>query len=571
MPTFEITTPTGTFEVDAPDESTALDALRQAGEMPEQQQPSGGVMSDMAQSLGAGVRSGVESLAGFAGDLNEYGGRGASFIAGKLGASPETAENIGNVVSRASPLTFGMPTTERVQQESNAAFGDALKHDPQTTAGEYAKTVGEFLPAAVAGPGGIARRVATQAVLPGLGSEAMGQATEGTAFEPYARAGGAIAAGLGPSVVSRVISPVRTSPDRAKMAQSLADEGIDLTAGQKTGSERLRYMESELGGMAGQRLMEKQGEQFTSAALKRAGIAAERATPEVMDDAFSRIGQQFDDLASRNNIVADQKLGTDLKKALNEYGSLVPKVNRAPAVEGITREIVQSVKNNGGVAGPAYQALRSRLERMARSAAADPQLSRALRDIRSALDDAMERSMAKTNPGDIKAWRQARKEYRNLLVLEKASTGAGENAAAGLISPSQLRNATVQQGRRSYARGQGDFAELARAGEGVMKPLPQSGTAPRTAARNLGASFASLLGGGVGGAMGGGAGAIGGMIAGAAIPPAIGRLMLTKAGRTYLSNQVAAGLKGADPKTLAVIATILAGQRGQPALPPPSK
>src|SRR5690606_18940134 len=151
--------------------------------------------------------------------INKYGGQAASWIASQLGASPETAESVGGFVQRASPLTFGMPTTERYKQETDAAIGDALKYDPQTTAGKYARTVGQFIPAAAVGPGNIATRLATQAVLPGLGSEAAGQATEGSAIEPYARVAGAVAGGMLPSLAGRIISPVRTSPERAKMAR----------------------------------------------------------------------------------------------------------------------------------------------------------------------------------------------------------------------------------------------------------------------------------------------------------------------------------------------------------------
>ena len=40
----------------------------------------------------------------------------------------------------------------------------------------------------------------------------------------------------------------------------------------------------------------------------------------------------------------------------------------------------------------------------------------------------------------------------------------------------------------------GDFAELANAGEAVMRPMPQSGTAPRAAARALPMLAGALLG-----------------------------------------------------------------------------
>lgn len=554
----------------ADDRATELRKELLRRELARRKQAAPSMVGDVVRSAGAGIRSGIEGLGGMAGDMARVQGDALGWVAGKFGASPEAQETFRSVGSRATPF-FGMPDSEQVGQQTDALIGDTLKHDPQTTAGEYAKTAGEFLPAAAAGPGSFGRRLVTQALLPAAGSETAGQLTEGTAAEPYARVAGALAGGLAPSAARRAVSPLPISPERQALVDTLRREGVDLTAGQTTGRNALRYAESELGGNAGARMMEQQGEQFTSAALRRAGIDANRATPEVIDEAFTRIGQQFDDLGGRNRIVADQQLGQDLRATINEYGSLVPESARAPIVGNLTNDIVDAVRRNQGIPGDSYQALRSRLDKAARGARADPQLSEALRGLRNSLDDAMERSIAANNPDDAGAWREVRNQYRNMLVLEKAATGAGENAAQGIISPSQLRNATVTgQGRRNYARGQGDFSELARAGEGIMKPLPQSGTAPRTAVRNMGAALPAVLGAGAGGAAGGGAGALLGLAAGSALPPMVGRALLSGPGRAYLGNQAATGMHATDPRIAAVIAALLAN-RGQPAIAPPAQ
>ncbi len=349
------------------------------------------------------------------------------------------------------------------------------------------------------------------------------------------------AASLVGNVVRRVVSPVSASSARQSLVNTLEREGVDVTAGQATGSDALRYAESEIGGAAARDLVERQGEQFTRAALSRAGVNADRATPDVIDNAFNRIGNQFDSLATRNTLKPDRKLQKDLVDTWRNYMSVTPPNARVPIVADMMTDINNALKNGGTLDGITYQSLRSRLDRVARGSR-DQDLASTLRDIRSALDDGMERSIAATNPKDLGGWRNARKEYRNMLVLEQAATGAGENAAAGLISPSALRNATVaKHGRRNYARGSGDFADLARAGEGVMKPMPQSGTAPRTAIRNMGAALPALLGAGAGGVAGGGPGAMAGMVAGAALPAFAGKLMMTPAGQAYLKNQLLSG------------------------------
>ena len=508
--------------------------------------------SDVIQSIPSGFRSGAESLAGGMGDAGAIGDRIAQWAAGKLGASPETAQTIGSVVGHISPMPFA-PTTEGIQALTNSVVGQP--YEAKTTPGEYAHTAASFLPAALIpnGQAGIFQRVIEQALLPGLASEAGGQLTKGTKYEPYARIAGAVGGGLVPSVVKRAISPITNSPEREALAQTLMNEGVDLTAGQRTGGNMMRYAESELGGGTAARMMDTQGEQFTAAALRRAGVDANRATPEVIDGAFNRIGQQFDNLAAHNTLLPDQQMISDLRGTIREYGQMVPESARAPIVENLTNDIVDTIRANGRIPGDSYQSLTSRIARAARGTK-DPELGAALRGIRETLDDAMERSIQATNPADAGAWQQARNQYRNMLVIEKAATGAGENAAAGIISPSALRNATVNQGRRAYARGQGDFADLARAGEGIMKPLPQSGTAPRAAVRG---AF-STMGGIAGAASGAGIpGGVAGALAGAAIPPIVGRAILSGPGRAYLGNQAASGLAASDPRIAAIVATLL--------------
>lgn len=575
---FRITAPDGrVFMVTGDNEQGALDALRQhlgndSGSgpwtkyKPDQDGGWGQTFADIGRSAMSGVRSGVEGIAGMAGDVRQMQGDIAGWAAGKMGASPEMQDSARAVASRFSPLPFS-PSSEQVKNLTTMAIGE--HYQPQSVPGEYARTVGEFLPATAipAGKAGFVSRFATQTMLPALASESAGQLTEGTAAEPYARIAGALMAPLATSAIRRAVTPLPIDANRKKLVDALTREGVDLTAGQKSGRQSLRYAESELGGGAAANFMERQGDQFTSAVLSRAGIRANRATPDVIDDAFSRIGQQFDDLAARNTLRPDRQLGNDLASTVQEYFHMTPASARAPIIEKITRDIAASVR--GGLDGAAYQAVRSRLDKAARAARTDPQLQEALFGIRNSLDDAMERSIAAANPGDSGAWQEARRQWKNMLVIEKAATGAGEYAAQGIISPSQLRNAVVQQSRRAYARGNGDFADLARAGEAIMKPLPQSGTAPRMAARNLGTGVTSILGAGAGASAGGPMGAAAGAAAGAVVPYAAGRAMLSGPGRAYLGNQLVSG-EIADPRVAAVVNALLAsrGERGtQPALP----
>lgn len=365
--------------------------------------------------------------------------------------------------------------------------------------------------------------------------------------------GGAVAGVTG--AVKKAITPFPASPERLAAADVMAREGVDLTAGQRTGNNGLQYAESELGGARIGDINERQAEQFTQAALQRVGVAANRATPEVIDGAFTRIGQDFDGLAARNNLQADQQMAADLRATWGDYTSVTNPNARVPIVENTIRDIAEAIRNNGGVLnGPVYSSLRSRMDKAARAARNDPALMDALFGIRNSLDAAMERGLS---PEEVALWRQARTEYKNLLVIERAATSAGEGAALGLISPAQLRSAAATQNRRAYARGNGDFADLARSGAATMTPLPQSGTAPRATVQAIKAAL-PFVGAAVGGGGTLGLGALAGAAAGAAAPKVAGAMMLSRPGRAYLSNQLIRGRSGSNG--VGPIAAALAGQ-----------
>lgn len=487
--------------------------------------------ADVAKSGGIGLAKGGIGLAGIAGDLTDLGAKGiehaSNFISDKLGIDRYERPKEPSVLNN-------IPTSASLQKNIEGVTGEFYK--PKTTAGEYAQTVGEFAPAVLGGGEGLLSKIATRVAAPSIASETAGQVTKGTEAEPYARVVGAM---MSPAILAagrRAITPLPATAERTNLANTLRSDGVDLTAGQATGSRPLQWAESTFGDMPGAggrpaQMMTNQGEQFTGAALRRVGETADRATPDVIDNAFNRIGGQFDAVAQRNHVIANPQLGHALTNVEGEYNNLVSPSQRAPVVANTIRDIGDIAAQNGGhITGEQYNAMTSRLARQARGAKSDPQLQEALNGTRNALDDAMERSLhASGNSADLAVLREARNQYRNLMVVEKAATGAGSNAAEGLISPSGLRNAVVQQNRRSYARGQGDFADLARSGEALLKPLPQSGTAPRQNMQHV----LSLLGGTVGGAAGGFPGAAAGIVA----PAMAGRALMSRPVQAYLGNQ----------------------------------
>lgn len=431
---------------------------------------------------------------------------------------------------------------------------------------------------AIATPAGLAKAGVTATRLPGMIGRYGGLAADGAAMGVADALGndrdiatnaatGAALGAAGQAAVGlgkKLISPLRTPPERAAAAQVLASEGVPVTAGQKTGSKMLRMSESEIGGTVAEDIFDTQREAFTQAALKRVGENASRATPDVVDNAFNRIGNEFDTLAARNAMIPDQKVAADLTNIAVDYASTVAPGMRSPIIEKTVNDVV-GLLQSGRMDGEVYKTLRSNLDRFARGTM-QPEAKMAARDLIQALDTGMERSILRNNPADAGRWSKVRRQYRNMLVIEQSLAGAGEAADAGIITPARLRQATVsKQGKRNYVRGDGDFAELARAGGMLLRDMPDSGTASRSAARAIPNLMAGAIGGGTGYAYGGPDAAIGGALTGIVAPHlalyGLSRTLMSQPFQRYLMNDVANRLTPAAQKAIAR-GTTAAGVQG---------
>jgi hypothetical protein len=327
----------------------------------------------------------------------------------------------------------------------------------------------------------------------------------------------------------------------------LQNEGVPLTAGQQTGSRTLRYAESELGGGKAADFIERQNQAFTEAAMKRAGGSG-LATSDNLKTLNDRLGSDFSNISARNTLVPDRQFGQDIGQTLNRYGKLL-EAQQKPIINNISDDLIVRIQaNNGVIPGAEYQAIRSDLSLAAKSTT-NPALSGAFKGLRTALDKAMERSIAINNPSDLGKWGELRRQYGNMKVLERAAVGAGEEAGMGIISPARLRTAAATGNRGGFARGDSDFSELAKAGQAIMTPLPQSGTAPRLRVQNLFAMVPAMMGAAAG-APGGPLGAMFGAAAGAALPKAAGTALMSKPVQSYLTNQRFAGASPASVSDL---------------------
>jgi hypothetical protein len=189
-------------------------------------------------ALDSGVAKGVALLGSIPRTVSDLGatgiGKATNFVERQLGM-PESPGPPG-------PGRFPLPSYDDLQKHiQQKYYGGAAPYEPQNTTEEYVKTVGEFVPGAVMGPGGLIAKGA-QAVIPGVASEAAGQFTKGSDVEPYARAGAAVLGSGATSLLSRPGTaanaireqlPPGVTPQMVDNAQALmqdaAQRGIRLT------------------------------------------------------------------------------------------------------------------------------------------------------------------------------------------------------------------------------------------------------------------------------------------------------------------------------------------------------
>lgn len=178
MPTFQFTSPEGkSYSLTGPEGATPQDAFallqKQIGTpAPSPQMGVADTAADVAKSTGIGVVKGAIGLAGLPGDIADLGTRGIDYLAGT-----HTNDTVGPYAKAIG--------SQNIRDKVEGVTGPL--YEPKSTLGKYGQNVGELGLAAIGGPEALASRLMTRAVLPGVASEAAGQATQGTALEPVAR------------------------------------------------------------------------------------------------------------------------------------------------------------------------------------------------------------------------------------------------------------------------------------------------------------------------------------------------------------------------------------------------
>lgn len=327
--TIKVQTPDGgtAHFPDGTDAAAIQQALLEVFPPPQPSAPEGmSAAADAALSLGTGLVKGTAGAAtmpqmihDLAGDV---GGFAAEQTVGRLinayktgGADWSPAPHPEKVDTALSQIP-SLPRQADVVRGVENVIGPL--HKPETTAGKYAQSVGEFLPLSLAGPSGMARNALNFGVVPALTSEAAGQYAEGTPWEAPARIGGALVGGAAGVATNRAMSGFNNYASTKSAANEIGGilnqpniaPGAVRRVAQSVGEDKLtpamvQARASELGDEA---MLLDMGRQLGGRAE---AIAAQpgRGQNTVLDAVENRTGNFGEKTAERVKQTLDQTMG----------------------------------------------------------------------------------------------------------------------------------------------------------------------------------------------------------------------------------------------------------------------
>ena len=379
-----------------------------------------------------------------------------------------------------------------------AATGGGVRYQPKTRVGKVTQAATSGLPMGAIGG---ARAAIVEGLLPSAASEVAGQATEGSALEPYARIGAglltptAIEGGARMLKTGQLAVPAKADAEALARDAALREKGIIQSVGQIADDPVI--MAREAATQFGRGMNERQLEQFTSAALKSAGVDAPKATKDVMREGYERLSASFNDVAARSKIEITPDFADAFRAPVDDY------INSLQLGAGVPRNVQDLIDNfvalqasGRMITGDEYQSITSALRKM--RSRPDPNLKMLANELDGVMQDALGASLAAKGDTKILAdWQKARTQYRNLDTIARSVD------ANGLVRPSTLLNKSKSKsGYKNVATGRDELGELAKEAQDI-KALPQSGTAPRTIAEGLmagaapaSAAFGTALGAG---------------------------------------------------------------------------
>lgn len=487
----------------------------------------GDVAGKAATAINTGINwagtqftKGASAVAGAPATLGELGKQGASFVGEKLGV-PELGRNIGGAFK--NQMTFGglLQSPEDYNKfvfgslgapEVNAADVPALTLKPPLLKGGKINIGGmldagmQAIPGMLALPAGAgaqalspfaqAATTAVPAFTGGALSEAAGQATKGTPYEILARV---LAATGGYMLGSKLVTPLpanltpqqQRAVELAKNAEPPVPLSVAQETGRGTGTERLLSRWPTSAGPF-DRLAQKQGQATDALALNEMGFKGNEMGQETMKAARNQAGGAFDEAIANTPKVeltpdfykkgaqAIEKYTTNtadseiIKSVANKMDDFLS--SKLNPTSGPRLDEAKMVGQFAEMTGEQYQNFRSGMGRAIQALykGGKPLAAEAMRGVQNALDDAAEATLPEAQ---VAAWHEARKNYANFKILEKATNmGTVASRSSGTLAPSALTQALRARQGDAFSRTTGGLNDIATIKQYLADTFPNSGT-----------------------------------------------------------------------------------------------
>lgn len=420
------------------------------------------------RTLGRTGRAGLAGLSSLA-DLGLLVPKTAA-LAGGMALENMGASEVGNALQR-----FGATPTmaDTTRQIIDKATGGVLQ--PTGTIDKIGDFAGEMISSAVP----FAKGADTMGMLPkapGPGEALKALMDPQTALNqlPKVQAQNAV-------MPKTALLPLPKVTDEGKEVAKLAKQyDIPLGMDDLTDSKAYRTMISEgqtIPFSGAQKRIDNQLSKFTRAVSKSIGLDTDKLTVEAIDDAFTKVGKEFDDLVRDKTFV----MNDDVTSGFNEIKDIAEKngfgADGLKLFNEYLRDMTAEAPIGSGreVSGATLSKLRAKLNAVGRRAS-DQNAKALANELESTISDFI-------TDGSPEALKQAKYRYKNLIAIEPL---AAKDQLGGQISPAQLLGRVRQVYKRQFSRGKaGELGDLANIGQYIKESIPNSGTSQRTGMRNF--------------------------------------------------------------------------------------
>lgn len=320
--------------------------------------------------------------------------------------------------------------------------------------------------------GGATARIAKGSLAGGIGGGLYGAGMAEDDWQRGATEGaisGALVGGAIPAVGAAARGLVPSVDEGLKLvAQKAQKHKIPLSIDQITDSRSLKNLQklSQEFPLSGQEAFrDKQMKAFNRALLKTVGQEGDTFSRARIDKAFMDVGHKFDKIGKGKTFES-----APLQSAIAEILDDAPTFATDDAVKVATKnaEKVLQELQSGTIKGEKLNLFRSRINAAARKTNM-PDAKELLKDLENAVVETLAQ-------GDSQLVREAKQQYKNLLVLEPLLS----KVKGGDIRPTLLTNRVNRIYGRSFVRGNaGEIGDLADIGRELLPELGGSDTAQK--------------------------------------------------------------------------------------------